>query len=257
MQFCGVGHRYLVPSLLVVSAQLFVGFAATGAAVLEFTPVLPEGNKSQQVVYAAGKPVGISQLDLSDIAVSCEVGNAQGKKLWVNLTVQNKSNQQIDVDPMAITVTVITSKKAEKKLDVYEPDKFIARVKNIQAWSVALNGFSNSLNTPNAGATYSTTQFNGVAGRTNFSGVATTETYDYSKELAVRQAQQQQLVQQATAYGQASDALSAALLRRNTLQPGYMIGGAILCKYVKAEQYKISMKIGQEIHEVLFRLDKK
>lgn len=247
------------PSLILAflaAAPFVLNISASGATILEFTPILPEG-KSQETIYASGKPVGISHLDVSDIAVSCEVGNAQGKKLWINLTVQNKSSQPINVDPMTVTITAISNKKADKKLEVYEPDKFIARVKNIQAWSIALNGLSNSLNTPNAGATYSTTQFSGVAGRTNFTGIATTESYDYSKELAVRQAQQQQLMQQAMAYNQSSDALSAALLRRNTLQPGYTVGGAILCKYLKTEQYKISVKIGQEVHEMLFRLDKK
>ncbi len=239
---------------LLVGLTLFpLGNAANAAKIYNFVPIVGESS-SLQLVYSQGKPVGLSVLQHSAVAIWCDVLRGE---LWINISAENGSNGPIDIDPLTVKVVAYPDKKPEKTLDVLDPVKYVTRLRRTQAWAIALGGLSNALNSQNAGNSYSTTNFSGVAGGTNFSGFATTETYDYSKDMAVRQAQQHQLMQQAATYRQSSDAMDAALLKRNTLPPHWMITGAVLCKYYKAGRFKVSLPLGGELHEFDFKLERK
>lgn len=237
-------------AFVVACFSLAVGVSGY-AKTYEFVPVISDP-KIQQLVYSQGKPVGLSVLPTSAVAISCDL---QSGDLWVNVSAENMSSAALDINPLKTQVVVYPEKKPEKVLEVYDPVKYVARLRRNQAWAVALGGLSNALNSRNAGNSYSTTNFSGVGGGTSFSGVATTETYDYSKEMAVRQAQQYQLMQQASAYRASSDSVDAALLKQNTLPPRWMINGAVLCRFVKAPRIRITLPLGTDVHQLEFKVE--
>ncbi len=240
--------RLAICGLLVAAPALFSA-EQSNAKDLEFVPIVAE-SQTQKSVYSDGKPVVLSVLQNTALAISCE---RLGAEIWINLTAENGFSEAIDVDPMRLSVTAYREGKPDSPVEIYDPVKYVARLRRNQAWAVALGGVANSLNSQNAGNSYSTTTFSGVAGGRSFSGVATTESYDYSKDMAARQAQQQQLMQQAAAYRQSSDAMDAALLKRNTVPSNYLVGGTILCKYDRrAIRYKISVPLGSDIHNLTF-----
>lgn len=133
------------------------------------------------------------------VAIKVESVSDYGRYHKVTLILDNNSFETIDFNPVSsITATIKNSNLGIILGEVLSSEEYIKKVKRTQNWEAALNGISEGLSTSNAGYITSTTKTNTTSkgsayaysgnntayGSYSGKAEATTETVQYSQDLA-------------------------------------------------------------------------
>lgn len=84
-----------------------------------------------------------------------EAKDDYGKYYQIAIFIKNLGESSITIDPDKVTSSLYTKRGDTLALQVYTFDEYMKKVKNAQAWSMALLGFSAGMNAGMAG--YQTT----------------------------------------------------------------------------------------------------
>ncbi|MFZ5518877.1 MAG: hypothetical protein ACOY90_19760 [Candidatus Zhuqueibacterota bacterium] len=197
-------------------------------SVVNCTPmiykVLPliENNLNSEILFFEGNELIISTGEDSDLLI---YGIHKGEDLIFHIFIKNKSNEKINLFPERFHVKGMDKRQKKYDLHVYDPDLFLAKLRNEHAFSMFLSALASGIDAYNSAKTTSSTHFylnNGTAGH------VTSETYDNSKRSQIMNENIDRLKETDNQFEQNLGYISQRLLKRNTLYPGQSLEGNII-----------------------------
>ena len=125
-------------------------------AIKAQTVVAEENDSTVMVEYNDGHVWAYRQIGDFVVGMTNYVAkNSYGKNYQIMIFIKNLGDSSIDFDPSLVTSTLYDKEGMAKELKVYTHEQYMKKVKNMQAWAMALTGFSAGLNAGMAG--YQTT----------------------------------------------------------------------------------------------------
>ena len=234
---------------------------------------------SFDVYYDNGIQVVISQAKNSTIFAY--IKRTQGD-LNINLEILNNNpNNRFDFIPHE---HVKISGDQYGMLKVYDPVKYLRRMKRRQNTALILSamaegaanassGYSTSTSTTNTNTNFSgransnTSGFVGntygnintrtdVSGKINSTSTTQTTTYDQSKVDAANWRSEQELKQTAAAYENIYNATESGLIKIVTLFPEQKASGIVKAKHKLSDNYMLEVTLGDDTHFISFKREK-
>lgn len=171
-----------------------------------------------------------------------------GKYYQVAIFIKNLGEESVTFDPDRVTSSLYTKRGDKLALQVYTYDEYMKKVKNAQAWSMALLGFSAGLNAGMAGyqTTYTTTY---GAGYMPYTQVHTT--YNYAAASAANMAATTQMMTLSKLMADDRNTKSQGYLKITTVHPGEGIIGYMNIKRKRG----LTMKVNIPVDEKVFSFD--
>ena len=157
-----------------------------------------------------------------------------GKYYQVAIFIKNLGEESVTFDPDRVTSSLYTKRGDKLALQVYTYDEYMKKVKNAQAWSMALLGFSAGLNAGMAG--YQTTY---------------TTTYNYAAASAANMAATTQMMTLSKLMADERNTKSQGYLKITTVHPGEGIIGYMNIKRKRG----LTMKVNIPVDEKVFSFD--
>lgn len=157
-----------------------------------------------------------------------------GKYYQVAIFIKNLGEESVTFDPDRVTSSLYTKRGDKLALQVYTYDEYMKKVKNAQAWSMALLGFSAGLNAGMAG--YQTTY---------------TTTYNYAAASAANMAATTQMMTLSKLMADDRNTKSQGYLKITTVHPGEGIIGYMNIKRKRG----LTMKVNIPVDEKVFSFD--
>ncbi|PKP32490.1 MAG: hypothetical protein CVU00_11640 [Bacteroidetes bacterium HGW-Bacteroidetes-17] len=221
-----------------------------------------EISKNKDLIFHEGKPISISYLKNSTVAIFVKK-NETGKLTLHVLYKNNDSINRVNILPENITVIGQSNKGKQSKFKVFSAAEYLKRMKNTQNLALGLMAAGASMNNQNAGYVNSKTNSNiyGSAYSNNGTYIngsaninSTTITYDASKVNEANKQSKQELYETAKTYDYAYNATEQGLIKSVTLLPRQRVEGNIIVKFDKyySEKIFITIPVGSEIHEFVF-----
>lgn len=177
-----------------------------------------------------------------------------GKNYQIVIFIKNLGETSALFDPSLVT-SMLTNKYGEREdLKVYTYERYMKKVKNQQAWSMALMGFSAGMNAGMAGyqTTYTTTY--GAA------GVPYTQahtTYNYAAASAANMTATTQMMSLSKMMSDDKKTISQGYLKKNTINPDEGILGYMNIKYNKGNVMTVRIPVGDYIYSFDWDVSKK
>ena len=157
-----------------------------------------------------------------------------GKYYQVAIFIKNLGEESVTFDPDRVTSSLYTKRGDKLALQVYTYDEYMKKVKNAQAWSMALLGVSAGLNAGMAG--YQTTY---------------TTTYNYAAASAANMAATTQMMTLSKLMADDRNTKSQGYLKITTVHPGEGIIGYMNIKRKRG----LTMKVNIPVDEKVFSFD--
>ena len=157
-----------------------------------------------------------------------------GKYYQVAIFIKNLGEESVTFDPDRVTSSLYTKRGDKLALQVYTYDEYMKKVKNAQAWSMALLGVSAGLNAGMAG--YQTTY---------------TTTYNYAAASAANMAATTQMMTLSKLMADDCNTKSQGYLKITTVHPGEGIIGYMNIKRKRG----LTMKVNIPVDEKVFSFD--
>lgn len=157
-----------------------------------------------------------------------------GKYYQVAIFIKNLGEESVTFDPNRVTSSLYTKRGDKLALQVYTYDEYMKKVKNAQAWSMALLGVSAGLNAGMAG--YQTTY---------------TTTYNYAAASAANMAATTQMMTLSKLMADDRNTKSQGYLKITTVHPGEGIIGYMNIKRKRG----LTMKVNIPVDEKVFSFD--
>lgn len=238
-------------SLIIISLT-FLGCSST----YYLSPIIEE-NENLEMIYIQGREVAISQLENSVMAF---YGVNDGNEITLSTLFVNESDGFINVFPEDVVINGETVDGRFIRLQTYEPEKYLRKVKRRQNTALFLSAMGHAINDSNAG-TSTTTSSGSVSGSDgsvyNYYGNSVTN--DESKKREAQSASQEQINNQALQNELYRSSLKDGMLLKTTLFPGARIEGDIKIKINTSHAYKkfyLEFRFGDEHHRIPFTLVK-
>lgn len=183
-----------------------------------------------------------------------EAKDDYGRYYQIAIFIKNLSESSITFDPEKVTSSLYTKKGDTIDLQVFTYDEYMKKVKNAQAWSMALLGFSAGLNAGMAGrqTTYTTTY---GAGHMPYTQVHTT--YNYAAATAANIAATTQMVTLGKLMADERNTKSQGYLKITTVHPGEGIIGYMNIKRKKGQMMTVNIPVGEQIFSFDWDLKKR
>ena len=177
-----------------------------------------------------------------------------GKYYQIVLFVKNLSEKSVTFDPLGITSCLYNESEDSLSLLVYSYEKYMKKVKNSQAWSMALYGISAGLNAGMAGyqTTYTTTY---GAGGIPYTQVSTT--YNYAAATAANIAANTQMMTLRKMMSDDRNIKSQGYLRITTIHPNEGIVGHVNIKRKKGKTMTVNIPVGGHVFSFDWDVSKK
>ncbi len=175
---------------------------------------------NQKVFYTNGQALIYEDARTPDggVVVVEAGGYPQKDKLGLAIFCQNRTKENLDIDPATIEVYGVEADGSVVSVPVVDPDAYIRARHNQLVAEAALDGISNGLNSDQTAA-------------------AINENTD-AENLREEE--------------KANEDLSSSLLRRNTVVPGQGAGGFVLCDdSQRYQEYHVAVRFGGH----LFKFD--
>ena len=234
--------------------------------VIIFILCLPLSIKAQTFVKADNDTTVMSEYNdgriwayrqIGDFVVGMtnyETKDDYGKYYQIAIFIKNLGESSITFDPDKVTSSLYTKRGDTLDLQVYTYDEYMKKVKNAQAWSMALLGFSAGLNAGMAGyqTTYTTTY---GAGRMPYSQVHTT--YNYAAASAANMAATTQIITLSKLMSDERNTKSQGYLKITTLHPGEGIIGYMNIKRKKGQMMTVNIPVGNRVYSFEWDVTKK
>lgn len=183
-----------------------------------------------------------------------EEKDAYGKYYQIAIFIKNLGDAPITFEPEQITSTLYSKKNDMIPLIVYSYDEYIKKVKNAQAWSMALLGFSAGMNAGMAGyqTTYTTTY---GANHMPYTQVHTT--YNYAAASAANMAATTQMMTLSKLMADDRNTKSQGYLKITTIHPDEGIIGYMNIKRKRGQLMTVNIPLGGQIYSFDWDVSKK
>jgi len=236
--------KYLIALLLgitiSVNAQEFI-------AAENDTTVMSEYNDGRLWAYR----------QISDFVVGMtnyEEKDDYGKYYQIAIFIKNLGDTPVTFEPEQITSVLYRRNNVTIPLNVYSYDDYMKKVKNAQALSMALLGFSAGLNAGMAGyqTTYTTTY---GANHMPYTQVHTT--YNYAAASAANMAATTQIMTLSKLMADDRNTKSQGYLKITTIHPNEGIIGYINIKRKKGQLMTVNIPVGGQVYSFNWDVTKK
>jgi hypothetical protein len=163
-----------------------------------------------------------------------------GKYYQIVIFIKNLGEKPVTFDPEYVESYLNKKDGKMIPLDVYTYEDYMRKVKNSQAWAMALYGFSTGLNAGMAGyqTTYTTTY---GAGKMPYTQVHTT--YNYAAASAANMAATNQIMTLSKLMADERNTKSKGYLKKTTIHPGEGIIGYMNIKRKKGSSMKVLIPV--------------
>lgn len=177
-----------------------------------------------------------------------------GKNYQILIFIKNLSETSFLFDPSLITSTLENKSGETEEMKVYTYERYMKKVKNQQAWAMALTGFAAGMNAGSAGyqTTYTTTY---GAGRVPYTQVHTT--YNYAAASAANMAATTQMMTLSKMMSDDKKTISQGYLKLTTIHPDEGIIGYMNIKYRKGVRLTINIPIEGNVYSFDWDVAKK
>jgi hypothetical protein len=215
-----------------------------------------------EMMYHDGREVAISKNFETGIAIYGM--KTAGNELILHILYKNNStDKRINVIPEQISVFGYNTTGQVKDFKVYSASEYLKKMRNSQAWALALQGVAGAIDASQAGQTTSTsygTSSGSIYGSdgTSYSGygssTTTTTTYDYGAQAEANARNNAQLQNTAEQYANISSATEQGLIKANTLFPEQYVEGKVMVKMNAnySSSFVVTVPVGNETHKVTF-----
>lgn len=177
-----------------------------------------------------------------------------GRYYQIAIFIKNLGETPVTFEPDRITSTLYSKNSDTIPLIVYSYDKYMKKVKNAQAWSMALLGVSAGLNAGMAGyqTTYTTTY---GANHMPYTQVHTT--YNHAVASAANMAATTQLMTLSKLMSDDRNIKSQGYLKITTIHPNEGIVGYMNIKRKKGKSMTVNIPVGGQVYSFDWDLTKK
>ena len=232
---------------------LFFAFSVTLAHAQDFlaaendTTVLTEYNDGRLWAY---RQIGNYVVGMTNYVDKDDYG----KNYQILIFIKNLSETSFLFDPSLITSTLENKSGETEEMKVYTYERYMKKVKNQQAWAMALTGFAAGMNAGSAGyqTTYTTTY---GAGRVPYTQVHTT--YNYAAASAANMAATTQMMTLSKMMSDDKKTISQGYLKLTTIHPDEGIIGYMNIKYRKGVRLTINIPIEGNVYSFDWDVAKK
>lgn len=177
-----------------------------------------------------------------------------GKYYQIAIFIKNLGEKSVIFDPAEVTSSLYNESGDTSALQVYTYDKFIKKVKNAQAWSMALLGLSAGLNAGMAG--YQTTYTNTYGtGGVPYTQVHTT--YNHAAASAANMAATTQIITLGKLMEDDRNTKSQGYLKKNTIHPNEGILGYMNIKRKKGTSMAVNIPVDGYVFSFNWDVSKK
>jgi len=247
-----------VIELVIIGTALLAFSGCTTSYHLN--PVIEGDN--MEMIYLDGKAVAISRDFETGVAIY-GMKTTQNELLLHVLYKNNTSDKRINVIPEQMSVIGYNVKGEANYFKVYPAEEYLKKMRNAQAWALALQGAAGALEASNAGRSTSTTtgsssgSIYGSDGTTYTgygSSSSTTTTYDYGAQAAANARNREEIQETSAQYARGSAAVEQGLIKANTLFPEEYVEGDVRVKMntMYSEKFVITIPMGSEKHTITF-----
>lgn len=177
-----------------------------------------------------------------------------GKYYQIAIFIKNLGDTPVTFEPEQITSVLYRRNNVTIPLNVYSYDDYMKKVKNAQALSMALLGFSAGLNAGMAGyqTTYTTTY---GANHMPYTQVHTT--YNYAAASAANMAATTQIMTLSKLMADDRNTKSQGYLKITTIHPNEGIIGYINIKRKKGQLMTVNIPVGGQVYSFNWDVTKK
>ena len=177
-----------------------------------------------------------------------------GKNYQIHIFIKNLSKKSVLFDPSLVTSTLTDKFGEREEMKVYTYERYMKKVKNRQAWAMALTSFSAGINAGMAGyqTTYTTTY---GANRMPYTQVHTT--YNYTAASAANMAATTQMMTLSKMMSDDKKTISQGYLKLTTVHPDEGIIGYMNIKYKKGVHMIVNIPIEDQVHSFEWDVSKK
>ncbi len=175
---------------------------------------------------------------------SYEEKDDYGKYYQIAIFIKNLGESSITFDPDKVTSSLYTKRGDMLDLQVFTYDEYMKKVKNAQAWSMALVGFSAGMNAGMAG--YQTTYTTYGVGGMPYTQVHTT--YNYAAASAANMAAANQMMTLSKLMADDRNTKSQGYLKITTVHPGEGIIGYMNIKRKKGQMMRVNIPVGDSVY---------
>jgi len=225
---------------LIVKSQTFI-------VVDNDTTVLTEYNDGRLWAY---KQIGDFVVGMTNYVEKDDYG----KNYQILIFIKNLSETSALFDPSLVTSTLTDKYGEMEEMKVYTYERYMKKVKNQQAWAMALTGFAAGMNAGMAGyqTTYTTTY---GAGRMPYTQVHTT--YNYAAASAANMAATTQMMTLSKMMSDDKKTISQGYLKLTTVHPDEGIIGYMNIKHRKGVRMTVNIPVEGQVFSFDWDVSKK
>lgn len=225
------------------------------ASVKAQTLIVEETDSTLLSEYNDGRLWAYRQID--DIVVGMtnyEEKDDYGKYYQIAIFIKNLGNYSITFNPENVASSLYTKQGDSLDMQVYTYEEYMKKVENVQAWSMALLGFSAGLNAGMAGyqTTYTTSYMpNGM------SYTQAHTTYNYAAASTANMAATTQIMTLGKMMADDKKTISKGYLKMNTIHPDEGIIGFMNIKRKRGSRMSVYIPIEDKVFSFDWDVSKK
>lgn len=235
---------------IIITIMLMIPIFASAQSIIkeqDDTTIVTEYNDGRLWAY---KQIGNIVVGMTNY----EESDKYGKYYQIAIFIKNLGDSTITFYPDKIIASLYSKNGDIIGLKVYTYDKYMKKVKNAQAWSMALTGFSTGLNAGMAG--YQTTY------RTSFSpnGMPYTQihsTYNHAAASAANMAARTQIMTLRNMMSDEKKTIAQGYLKTNTIHPDEGIVGYMNIKRKKGKTMTVNIPVCNDVFSFDWDVSKK
>lgn len=206
--------------------------------------------------------VSVRQLDLKKVTFSVHdssliafygVNDTRLLKLFIYL--KNESDQDLGFVPDSVTVFGIEGEMATK-LYTYNPVEYLEQIKTRQKLNRALNAMDETIEFANPENMMTTVNEDVTEADGLVDVNPNTARENKEENIKARQELEEEAVKANRENKIEQELIRNKLLRNYTLIPGEAIFGDVMVKTKPFNKYRLSVPVGDDIHEIYFTLEK-
>lgn len=222
----------------------------------------PETDASTDRIFIAGDEWAVVEDANARVAIAGE--KVSGSEIYLQVSVQNKSDKRFDFLPEEIRVWAQGGDSGKRPLKVWSPSRYMADLRGSQNTSMFISALADGLSRADEGRKTATTTTTGSAQSQTYGGDPTYKRERYAEKSvtviddpaarrAAEERDRQRYEQQAARNAESNQRLDSALLKATTLFKGDKIQGLVIVEAADASLYTVSVMIGDTAYRVRFR----
>lgn len=211
------------------------------------TTILTEYNDGRQWLY---RQIGDFVVGMTNYVNKDDYG----KNYQILIFIKNLGEASALFDPSLVTSVLVDKHGKTEEMKVYNYEQYMKKVKRLQAWAMALTGFSAGMNASTAAyqTTYTTTY---GAGMVPYTQVNTT--YNYAAASTANMAATTQIMTLSKMMSDDQKTISQGYLKLTTIHPDEGIIGYLNIKHQKGIRMTVNIPIEGKVFSFDWDIAKK